>query len=490
MTAKKWLLMIAVVSLLTFHSQTTASATSAPYESYNYNYWEEAVPSPAPYLPSRSISGADLGIGDFVEPSDMYVTDNGLVYILDSGNHRIVCLDDQWNVVRMISSFEVEGKVDGFKNPGGIFVNQEGNIYVADTENSRIVVLSPEGEYIRMIKDPKSDVLPDNFTFVPLKLTVDKADRIYVVSQGVFEGIVQFDETGKFIGYVGTNKIQRDVVDHFWRLLSTKAQKQQMALFIPTEFSNVDIDYKGFVYATNIDPDSQEPIKRLNPSGEDVLKRFGYFDVKGDIRYSLFGGKAGPSKLIDIKVREGGMYSALDSLRGRIFTYDDEGNLLYVFGGKGTQLGTFKTPVAIEFLKESLVVLDRGKSNVVVYEPTAFGLSVNKAVKLHYDGEDTEAVESWKKVLTLNSNYDIAYIGIGKSLLIEKKNKEALSYFKAGMERKYYSVAYKRYRREVMKEHFGTFLSVVMILIAALLLFKGVKKWRQRRANERETGLY
>ncbi|MNP07308.1 hypothetical protein D3C76_993290 [compost metagenome] len=369
-----------------------------------------------------------------------------------------------------------------------MFVTDEGIIYIADTENQRVILLSPEGEYINMIKDPKSDILPDNFTFAPLKLTVDKANRVYVVSRGVYEGIVQFDDTGKFIGYVGTNKIQRNAVDYFWRLVSTKAQKQQMALFIPTEFSNVDIDYKGFVYATNIDPDSQEPIKRLNPSGEDVLKRFGYFDVKGDIRYGQYGGNAGPSKLIDIKVREGGMYSVLDSLQGRIFTYDDEGNLLYVFGGKGTQLGTFKTPVAIEFLNETLIVLDRGKANVILYEPTAFGNNVNTAVKLHYDGEDLEAVKSWKQVLRLNSNYDIAYIGIGRSLLVEKKNKEAMEYFKAGMERKHYSVAYKRYRREVMKEHFGTFLSLLMVLIAVILSNKWLMERKRRRAEGREAG--
>ncbi|AOZ94608.1 gluconolactonase [Paenibacillus crassostreae] len=481
--------MIAVVSLIVFSPKTT-SAASAPYESYNYNYWEEAVPSPAPYVPIRSISGTDLGIGDFVEPSDMYVADSGVVYILDSGNHRIVCLDAKLNVIRIIDSFEVEGVKNVFNNPSGIFANNEGNIYIADTDNQRIVVLSPDGDYINIIKEPKSDILPDDFTFVPLKLTVDKANRVYVVSRGVFEGIVQFDDKGKFIGYVGTNKIERNVVDYFWRLVSTKAQKQQMELFIPTEFSNVDIDYKGFVYATNIDPDSKEPIKRLNPSGEDVLKRIGYFDVMGDIRYSIFGGNAGPSKFIDIKVREGGMYSALDSLRGRIFTYDDEGNLLYIFGAKGTQLGTFKTPVAIEFLNETLVVLDRGKSNIILYEPTLFGSSVNEAVRHHYEGEDSEAVNSWKQVLQLNSNYDIAYIGIGKSLVMEKKNEEALEYFEAGMDRKHYSVAYKRHRREVMKDVLGPFLSLLMVLILGIVIYKLWKKRKTRRAERREAGFH
>jgi DNA-binding beta-propeller fold protein YncE len=486
--AKYTLLAALLVSLLVL--QSTPASASAPYESYNYNYWKEAVPSPAPYLPQRAITGRDLGIGDFQEPSDMYITDQGYVYIADSGNKRIVCLDPNWKLLRVLSTFDHQGKKDAFNNPSGVFAGRDGMLYVADTNNHRVVVISPEGKLKRIIQNPKSEVLPGDFKFVPLKVTADNANRVYVVAQGIYEGIMQFDEQGNFIGYVGTNKVQRNYADYFWRMISTKAQKAQMVLFIPTEFSNVDIDAKGFVYATNIDPGSQEPIKRLNPSGEDVLKRFGYFEVKGDIRYSTFGANSGPSKMVDIKVREGGMYSVVDSLRGRIFTYDDEGNLLYVFGAKGTQLGTFKTPVAIDRAGENLAVLDRGKSNIVLFEPTAFGNRVNKAVEQHYNGDDDKAVESWKEVLRLNSNYDIAYIGIGKSLLIQKRNEEAQEYFKLGMERKNYSVAYKRYRREVMKEYFGTFLTILVCGGLALLVWRMGKSWRRKRGERREAGLY
>ena len=73
--------------------------------------------------------------------------------------------------------------------------------------------------------------------------------------------------------------------DRLWRWLATDAQKAQMVLFIPTEFSSLDIDSKGFVYATNIDVGSTETIKRLNPFGQDVIKRFGYYPNVGDIRY-------------------------------------------------------------------------------------------------------------------------------------------------------------------------------------------------------------
>ena len=216
-----------------------------------------------------------------------------------------------------------------------------------------------------------------------------------------------------------------------------------MRLFIPTEFSNLDIDGKGFVYATNIDVGSKEPIKRLNPSGEDVLKRFGYFPVAGDIYYRR---TVGPSKFVDIKVLGDGIYSALDSTQGRVFTYDESGNLLYVYGGIGNQLGVFKTPAAIEQLGDRQLVLDRGRQASSCSSQPSSGnrLTLPYATII---GEDEEAERYWERVLQLNANYDIAYIGIGKAKLMKGENKEALRYFELGMDRKNYSVAYKRYRK-------------------------------------------
>ena len=96
----------------------------------------------------------------------------------------------------------------------------------------------------------------------------------------------------------------------------------------------------------------------------------------------------------------------------------------------------------------------------------------------------------WREVLKLNANYDIAYIGIGKSLLMEKKNEEALGYFELGMDRKSYSVAFKRHRREMMKEHFGTFLTAAIALIVILILTRVAVKWRRRRQVDREAGFH
>lgn len=471
-------------------SHGTEVLAKAPYESYTYNYYEEAVPAPDAYLPERSISGIDLGIGSFSTPQDLFVSSKGEIYIADTGNNRIVILTDDWKVKKVVTSFQHDSKEDTFLAPSGVVVSEEGNLYVADTEHKRVVVLSPEGKLVQIIENPQSDLLGASFSFVPLKLSVDAGGRVFVIARGAYEGMLQFDKSGEFIGYSGTNKVRRDFADYIWRLLASDAQKKQMQLYIPTEFSNLDMGSKGFLYATNVDPGSTEPVKRLNPSGEDVLKRYGYFDVKGDLVYRLRGASGGPSRLVDIKYWGNGMYSVLDALRGRVFTYDDEGNLLYIFGGIGTQVGTFRTPAALERIGNKQLILDQGKETITIFKPTEYGAAIQEAVANHHAGDDQKAVEKWREVLRLNSNYDIAYIGIGKSLLYDKQNKAAMEYFKLGMDRKNYSVAFKRYRKEVLQEHFGTFLTVTTGGVVLIIALRTVRSRSRRRGEQNEAGLF
>jgi len=482
---RKLLTCFIVLALIASSLPIVAGATQTPYEAYTYNYYGDAVPLPAPFAPERQVSGQELGAGAFRDPADVFVTEDGTVYILDSGNNRLLRTDGDWRAADSIATFTNEGREDTLRNPQGLFVSDEHTIYIADTDNNRIVVLSPEGELLRIVASPESEVLPQGFVFTPVKLTVDDAGRMFVVARGVYEGLMQFDENGGFIGYAGTINVRQTFADRIWRMLATREQRSRMQLFIPTEFSNVDIDTRGFVFATNIDTYSQTPIRRLNPSGQDVLKRFGYHPVMGDVRYRQFGNNSGPSRMTDIKVLGGGIYVAMDSYRGRLFAYNDEGQLLYAFGGKGTQLGLFNTPVAVERLGERLLVLDRGKNALVVFAPTHFGRTVHEATTQRYLGNDAEAVAQWEEVLRINANYDLAYLGIGKSLLMERKNKEAMTYFKLGMDRKYYSLAFKRHRREVMQAHFGTFMTTVALLIVALVGWLIFRKVRARgKAHE------
>jgi len=474
MFIKKWISAVVMASLLFSSSLIDVAKAGTPYESYNYNYWKEAVASPAAYVPDKTIYGMDLGIGALLEPNDMALGSDGRIYIADTGNKRIVVVNAQWQVEQIIEGYTtLAGVKTDFQSPTGLFVDTDNLLYVADSVLGQVIAFDAQYNMRLVIENPQSDIIAAGFKFVPQKIAVDEAKRIYVVANGVFEGIMQFDTDGSFLGYIGKNEVRRDYYEILWRSLSTKEQRSQMVLFIPTEFSNLDVDHKGFVYATNIDLNSQTPIKRLNPSGEDVLKRFGYFDVKGDI---LFRFSVGPSVFVDIKYLGDGLYSALDRRQGKVFTYDAEGNLLYIYGALGNQMGTFKTPVAVEFDGEKQYILDRAKANITILKPTKFGNLVNEASRLHYNGYSQEAVPLWEEILTLNSNYDVAYIGIGRSLVMAKQNEEAIFYFKQGMEREQYSVAFKRYRREELKEHFNVIMTTVLIIAVAAL---GLYIWRK-----------
>lgn len=458
---------IVLASLSLFASPLHAEA--APYEGYNYSYWGAAVNVPNAYVPAGIVDGSMLAIGKFKDPTDMYVAADGLLYVLDAGNGRIVVFDEQWKVAREIRGFVREGKQEQFASPQGLFVTKNNHIYVADTENRRVVELTGEGAFVREIGAPRSEVIGPNFQFYPLKVAVDNAGRIFVIGRGVFDGIIEMDADGSFTGFMGTNRVKFNAWDYFWKRLSTKEQRSKLAQFIPLEFNNLDMDSEGFIYTTTAELTSMDPIKRLNPSGEDVLRRKGYFNPMGDI----YSGAANQSSLlIDVKVGENGVYSALDSRKGRIFTYDQDGNLMYIFGRMGEQEGTFRTPVAVERRGDQFLVLDRDMDRITRFKPTRYGTLVNEANDLLVSGKYDEAEGLWKELLRLDANNEIAYAGIGKGLLRQGEYKQALEYLKLGYDREYYSKAFGKYRKAFVRENFGRGMTIVIVFGVGLWSFK------------------
>ena len=169
--------------------------------------------------------------------------------------------------------------------------------------------------------------------------------------------------------------------------------------------------------------------------------------------------------------------------RGRIFTYDHESNLLYIFGGKGSQKGTFRNPAAIEVKDDKILVLDAHRGEIMTFSATRYGELINNAVSLRYDGNEAAAVRLWEQVLKLDSNFELAYSGIGKSHLASGENKKAMEYFKLAMDREYYSIAYKRYRDDILKDNLSYVLTTVLVLAAAFLTRNAIKKSGKKGAN-------
>lgn len=467
------------------------SASTLPYDSYNYDYREYIHMTPAPYVPAGSIGGENLSyngepIGRFVTPQDLCQADDGRIYIADTGNNRIVVLNREMNKVEnIITTFDNNGTEDSFNQPYGVCVSENGQVYVADSQNRRVVVLEKDGTLVKIVANPQSESLDDGYVFTPLKVTVDYADRIYVIAQNMFEGIMVFESNGNFSSFFGTIDVKISLWEKFWKRIATKEERSKQQLYIPTEFTGIDIDPDGFVYATNIDSNGEQGVRRLNPRGEDVIKKGENKNVGGDLWTEGSTEYAGPSQFTDVVYRQNGIYSCLDRKRGRVFTYDHEGNLLYVFGGLGTQEGTFSLPVSIEDIGGKIVVLDATRAQIVSFEETEYGRLINEAVSLRYDGDEAEAVELWRRVLELDENNELANTGIGKAYLTAGDYVNAMKYLKLGMNRDYYSIAYRRYRNGKLTENASYFLTGILVLIVA---WKVVKYIRNKKKGGEQNG--
>ena len=460
-----------------------------PYDTYNYDYWNNTVFTPAAYVPDGAISGATLSfngepVGAFRAPQDVCVAPDGDVYLADTGNNRVLVLDSSMMTVKqIITSFERDGATETFSQPYGVAVSMSDQVYIADSQNHRIVVLNKDGSFVKTIENPQSEVLGAGFIFVPLKVAVDYADRVYCIAQKMFEGIMVFESAGNFTGFFGTINVQISAWEKFWRRLATKEERSKQQLFIPTEFTGIDIDDEGFVYASNVDTEGTQAVRRLNPAGQDVIRKGIHQKLGGDLFTNGTSLYAGVSKIVDVVYRGKGIYSLLDSRRGRIFSYDHEGNLLYIFGGLGTQEGTFTTPAAIEQVGERLVVLDSQQATLMVFKPTEYGSLINQAVALRFDGDETQAVELWERVLHLDENNELANAGIGKAYLSAGDNEKAMTYLKRGMNRGYYSVGYKRYRNEILRDNISWILTTVIVLVLAAVILKkwALPRWKTGR---------
>lgn len=456
-----------------------------PYESYSYDFWSEDVLQPHAYLHKKTIDTNNMG-ATLNYPEDMFISKD-YIYIADTGNSRIVVLDLDGKLHKLIDGFTTNRGVEHFNKPQGVFVTKEGNLYIADSGNSRIVELDNAYNYVRSIERPVTDLIADNQNFTPTKVVVDKAGRIYSICYGINMGLVEFNKDGVFQGFMGATEVSVSPFDYIWKnYFSTKAQQDRMETIIPTEYSNLFLDNEDFIYSTisNLSNEDHmqgaDSVRRLNPTGTDILRRLGNYPITGDLYSS--SDTASWSKFTDICATEYGCYFVLDSSGGKVFAYDYDGNNLFVFGAIGSREGNVQKPVSIGLNEDEskLFILDSLLNSVLVFEITDYGRHLLSALEKNSLGDSKGAYNEWQEVLRLNANSEFAYIGIGKTYLKEGNYEEAMDYFKLGNSRKYYTKAFKFYRKDLMQDYFGKFMGIVGVIIFIVLVlftYKKFKRW-------------
>jgi hypothetical protein len=78
-------------------------------------------------------------------------------------------------------------------------------------------------------------------------------------------------------------------------------------------------------------------------------------------------------------------------------------------------------------------------------------------------------------------------VGIGKAYLTSGDYENAMDYLRKGMNSEFYSIAYRRYRNEVLKENMSFLLTVAVIFMIAIVI--GRRIYRKRKGLSKEEGL-
>jgi DNA-binding beta-propeller fold protein YncE len=116
--------------------------------------------------------------GQLNKPSDVSVSKNGLIYVVDGVNHKIKIFSRQGTLV---SSFGSKGSGNGeFRSPLGIDIDDSGKVYIADSGNQRVQIFSAKGSYIAEMKIPAKKNRPAD----PTDVVVDDSnnDNHYILA--------------------------------------------------------------------------------------------------------------------------------------------------------------------------------------------------------------------------------------------------------------------------------------------------------------------
>lgn len=504
------ILCVVFALLMALSAFTVCAGASSAYQTYTYSIDGEPLYSPDAYDVEKTVTSEDMGLEiPLNSPSDI-ITDKDLkVYIADTKNSRIVCLDRYYKVERIISTFvNAVGNTDSLLEPQGVFVTDD-IIWVCDTGKSRIVAFDKEsGNFLKVLEAPESSLFENDAVYKPVAMAVDEYNRLFVVSSTTYQGIIVMTDDGEFQKFIGAQAAEISAWEIIWRRLRTEEQQAQQTENVASEFNNIALGSDGFIYVTTSTIDESTvksqilakatdgkylPVKMLNTSGDEIMKRNGFWPPAGEVDFSMSSESStantsndgGVSKIIDVAEGEEGTWSIIDEKRKRVYTYDKNGNLLFAFGEEGNMMGSIAAIRGITYQGDKMLILDSTLStnNFTVFARTPYGDTIIEAIAAENNQEFTVAINKWTDVLKNNSNFDAAYIGIGQAMYRNGEYKRSLEYFESAYDTTNWTKSYQEIRKEWMSTYFLLLILIIVAIIAAVVIFnKFVKKVNAKAA--------
>lgn len=468
------------ISLLIVATCFSAFAVSAkdveyaPYIGYEYDSKQQSNIAPITYIPGKRLNYSDFGTATPLnKPSDLYWDGNNL-YILDSGNSRILILDSSYKMVGERVGFkDKDGNTVSFEGARGFALSSDGTLYISDTENQQILTVDKTNTVTGVIKKPDTSAVGFNYTFDVSKILLNGQGLIYAVASNVNSGAFTFDKDGNFLYFFGRGTVAKTadvLLNYIKKQFMTREQIQKQQNYTAATISNFDIDKDGFIYTVSKRTKQQEAsVAKLNYKGKNILKTKGINSKYGDLEWDRLAGSVS-TNFIDVDVDDYGFVFYLDSGRGRVFQYTDNGQMISAFGGYGSQTGSFSNPVALETVNGNVVVLDDSDNTLNLFEPTEYTQLLRKAFLDLDTSEPEKALEAWNEVLKHNTNSQFPYYGLGMAYEKLGEYKKAMECFKLSSSKSEYSDAFREYRKQFMSEKLPIIGFIIVLIIACIVV--------------------
>ncbi|MBE6788405.1 MAG: hypothetical protein E7539_01945 [Ruminococcaceae bacterium] len=448
-----------------------------------FNYWDNGyilapdgktrMAMPKPYTCEQVVTQfeGDTMQKKFSNPQDLFLAPSGDYYVADTGNSRIV---------RLNSNFEFVAEYNGgyvLNSPEGIYVTNEGDMYIADSAGGKIIHLDPNGEWVEDFVMPESELLYDVTYFSPSKVAINPINNNLYVVQG--KQFMTIDAANNFKGYVGANQVGFNLINFIILTFASDEQKDQMERIEPEAYYNFCVANGGKIYATGATDNKR--ISVINTVGTNTYPEKLY----GETLYDNAAYESVPI-FRDICVDENEIITVIEENTSCVYQYDPDGNLLCIFGGKGTTAGYFDLPSSIVYAGNGkLVTLDATLGRIQVFMPTEFITTVQDAVIAYSEGRYDDSLVLWNEIKEDNASYTLAREFIGK---IEMKNgnyAEVLDDFKQSGNRVSYGEAFEKLRYGFMQEYFYLIVIVLIALIVGVVfLMKFVRKTMRKIQKE------
>ena len=432
-------------------------ATSYTYTWDDRGHW---IRTQDAYLPGVTLT--ELGLAS---ASDLYIDGNDLMYIADTGSRRVLVYDIRAG--KVTETVELKD----FSAPSGVFAAADGTLYVADPGAKAVFVLNADRTLRAKLTRPESPLYSDT-NYEPKKVAADSGGNIYLISEGVYNGVIQLASTGEFLGYFTVNEARLTLAQQIQRLLFTREQVANLVDANPMVFTNVFVDRGGIVY-TATSGLRRDGMKKHRTNGGNMFVHS---------VYSL-------STLTDVCVdRNDLIYTC--SNEGYIDVYSRNGEFIFEFGSQVTTtdvVGLFTTLPSIAVDSGGNIwAVDGTKGYLQSFRPTEYARTVYGALEAYEAGRYEEAKAQWNEVLRLNQMSVLAHDGAGKAYLRTEDYEDALAHFRVAGDRTNYSEAFWEVRNVWIQKYMGPVLLALILLLLARGILRAVDRrrggpWKERK---------